>query len=84
MDQPGEIVDAAAVVHRHLERIDRQVRPQRAGGLPAHDHAGEHVDDERDVHPARVGLDVGEVRDPQDVGCRRTEVAVDQIGGPAK
>jgi hypothetical protein len=50
--------------------------------LPADDHAGEHIDDERDVHPARVGLDVGQIRDPQPVRCGRPELALDKIGGP--
>ena len=75
---------AAPVEHGHLERVDRQVGAQRARGLPADDHAGEHVDDERDVHPAGVGLDVGQVGDPQPVRGRRPELALDEIGGPVE
>jgi hypothetical protein len=52
--------------------------------LPADDHAGEHVDDERHVHPAGVRLDVGQVRDPQPVRCRCSELALDQIGWPVE
>ena len=69
------------VEHGHLERVDRQVGAQRPGGLPAHDHAREHVDDERDVDPTGVSLDVGQVRHPQPVRCRRPELAPDDIGG---
>jgi hypothetical protein len=64
VDQPVEAI-AAAVVHRHLERVDREVRAQGLRCLPADNHAGEHVDDECDVHPAGMRLDVGEIRKPR-------------------
>jgi hypothetical protein len=53
MDEAVEAVAAAPVVDGHLQGVDGQVGAQRAGGLPPDDRAGEHVDDERHVHPAR-------------------------------
>ena len=50
--------------------------------LPAHDHPGEDVEDERDVGPAGVGPDVGQVGDPQLVRRGRDELPVDQVLGP--
>ena len=83
MDQAGQVeAGAAAVEHGHLERVDREIGAQRPGGLPADDHPGEHVDDERDVDPAGVGLDVGQIGDPQPVRGRRPELALNHIGGP--
>jgi hypothetical protein len=55
MDETLEVVGPGSVVDGLLQGVDRQVRAQRSGCLPAHDHAGEHVDDERRVHPAAVG-----------------------------
>jgi hypothetical protein len=51
-------------VDRHLEGVDRQVGAQRPRGLPPDDYAGEHVDDERNVHPPGMGLHIGRVGDP--------------------
>ena len=80
MDQPVE-ADASSppVVHGHLKGVDGQIAAQRPRCLPAHDHAGEHVDDERHVHPPGVGLHVGEIGEPQAVRCRRPELALDKI-----
>lgn len=35
-----------------LQRIERQVRLHRSTHTPAHNAAGEHVDDEGDIHEA--------------------------------
>jgi len=70
---------ALTVPHGHLQGVECEVRAQRLGGLPAHDHPGEHVDHERDVDPPGVGAHVGDVGDPQPVRCRRSEAAFDQI-----
>ncbi len=59
-------------------------RPQQPGGLPADDHPGVHIDHDRDVDPSRVGLHVGDVRDPQPFPGRRREVPVDEVGCRAK
>ena len=81
MDQPVE-VRCGAVPDRHLERVERQVSTQRPRRLPADDAPGEHVDDERHVHPAAVGLDVGQVGDPEPVRPVSHEVSFDQVGRP--
>jgi hypothetical protein len=65
----------------HLQGVQRQGSPQRGGDPPADDHAGEGVDDKRHVGEPRPGGHVGQIRDPQAVGGRRGEVAVDQVGG---
>ena len=56
----------------------RSVR-ERAGDLPADDEAGADIHHEGDVDPAAVGLDVGEVGDPQPIRGRRSELASDQV-----
>ena len=81
MDQAVEdLAVAGAVPHRHLEGVDGEVRAQGLGDLPAHHHAGEHVDDEGGVDPAGVRLDVGEVGHPEAVGFVGMELAIDQVG----
>jgi hypothetical protein len=80
MNQLVEIVAGVMMVeHGHLQRVDRQVRPQQPGGLPADDHPRVDVDDERHIDPARVGRDVGEVGDPQRVRGGCPELALDEI-----
>ena len=49
------------------------------GHPPADDHPAEHVGDEADIRHPGPGRDVGQVGDPQLVGGRRGEVALDQI-----
>ena len=66
MHQSREV--GASRKDRHLECVDGQVASQRVRHLPANDEATEDVDDEGDVDPARVGLDVGQVRHPETVG----------------
>ena len=63
----------------HLQRVQRKICPQRFRQLPADHAAGEHIDDERGIHPAREGSAVGDVRDPQLVRSGRGEVAFDQV-----
>lgn len=81
MHQSREVVFVARV-DRHLERVDGEVTAQRGRRLPPDDGPREHVDDERDVGPAGVGLHVGEVCDPQPVRCRRHELAIDEVTRP--
>jgi len=56
----------------HLERVDDEVGPQVVGELPADDHPGVHVEDERDVQPALPRRDVGDVGEPQLFGRSAT------------
>lgn len=80
VNQAVELVAGTpAVLHGHLERVEHLVRARRCRGLAAHDEAGVDVDDERDVHPAGAGFDVGEIGDFEPVRGRRPEVPVDQI-----
>ncbi len=67
---------------RQLQRVQGQVRAQRARSLPADHEAREHVHDKRDVHPATVRLDVGEVRYPQRVRSWGAKLPRHQVGGP--
>ena len=52
------------------------------GDLPADDHPGEDVEDERDVGPPGVGADIGQVGHPQLVrrGRRRTSASPGPAG----
>ena len=81
MDQPVEDLTMAGPVRdRQLQGVDGEVGAQAVGDLPADDHAGEYVEDERGVHPAGMGLDVGEVRHPEPVGLVRPEAALNEVG----
>jgi len=51
-----------------------------AGDLPADDHPGEHVDQEREVHPPLPCAQVREVADPQAVRSVSREVPLYEIG----
>ena len=64
---------------RHIERRDHEVGGHGPTGLPPHDSATEHVDDERDVDHTGPGGAVGEIRNPQLIGTRRGEVALHEI-----
>jgi hypothetical protein len=64
----------------HLQGVQRQLCPQGGRHPPADDHAGEGVDDKRHVGEPGPGGHVGEIGDPQAIGSRCSEVAVDQIG----
>ena len=80
MDQPGES-EIVARVDRHLECVQGEIAAQRRGRLPPHDAATEHVDDERDVDPSGVRLDVGQIRHPESIGCRGEELPIDEVLG---
>ena len=76
MDQAGDVL--AGPLPRpqpHVQGVQGQVGAQAGGHLPADDHAGEHVEDERGVDPAGVRADVGQVGDPELVRRRRDELA---------
>lgn len=52
---------------------------QRRRQLPAEHTAGEHIDDEHGIDPAREGAPAGDIRDPQLVRGARGEVPFDQV-----
>ena len=50
--------------------------------MPANNRPRIGVDDEGDVRKTRPGTHVGQVGDPEPIGCRRMDVALDEIGRP--
>lgn len=56
-----------AGVDRHLKGVEREVAARRRRDLPADHETAEHIDDERDVDEADMGLDVGGISHPEPV-----------------
>lgn len=80
MDQTTQVGSgAAAGPQGHVEGIQGKIGAQRGGDLPAQHDPGEHVQDERDVDPAGVGADVGQVSHPQLVRGLSDELSLDQV-----
>src|SRR5690625_640099 len=78
--EPGDVVTCVLTgPDAHLQRVQGEVGPQRLRQLPADHAAGEHIDDERGIDPARERAAVGDVRDPQLVRSGRGEVTFDQV-----
>src|SRR5664280_1699029 len=78
--QRGDVVAVASAGPKaHLQGVEREVGAQRGGGLPADDAPAEHVEDERAVHPAGEGADVGQVGHPQAVLRGGGEVALHEV-----
>src|SRR5699024_1761597 len=78
--EPGDVVAGVlAGPDPHLQRVQSEVGPQRFRQLPADHAAGEHIDDERGIDPARERAAVRDVRDPQLVRGSRGEVTFDQV-----
>jgi mutator family transposase len=75
MDQPVEdLTGPGAIEDGHLQGVDGQVGAQAGRDLPANDHAGVNVDDERCVHPADMGPEGARRKDQplsRDVGLGR-------------
>jgi hypothetical protein len=83
MDQSRQVTAGVPTLpYGHLQGVQGQVGVEGGGDLPADDHPGEDVDDEGGVDPAGEGTDVGDVGDPERVGCIRGELPLDQVGGP--
>jgi len=66
----------------HAQRDQDQVGRLGRHRVPADDPLGEDVHDEGDVDEPRPGAHVGEVRDPDTVGCEGAEVPAQQVAGP--
>jgi hypothetical protein len=62
---------------RHLQGVQGQLGMKRGGDPPAHDGAAEGVDDEGHIDEPGPGVDVGQIRDPEPVGCWCSEVPID-------
>ena len=83
MNESGEVLSGPmAGPQTHVESVQREVGAQRCRYLPAHDPAGEDIEDERDVGPPGVRADVGQVGDPQLVGSRGGERSHDEVLRP--
>ncbi len=52
----------------HQQGLQRQVRGHAGLGGPADDTAREQIDDDTQIQPALVGLDVGDVGHPDLIG----------------
>jgi hypothetical protein len=68
-----------AVLDRHPERVDDQVRRGRRVDRPAHHSTREGVEDHGAVHLALAGGVLGDVGQPQAVGFGPGEVAIHEI-----
>src|SRR5580700_2523886 len=69
----------AAKPDSHFERVERKLGPQRIGNLPADNHPGKQVKDERSINKADGSFYVSNVSYPAAVRRRRGEVTFQQI-----
>ena len=63
----------------HVQSIGDQLGAQMIGDRPAHHPAGEHIEDDRGIHPALTRAVLGDVGDPEPVRALGTKLTVDQI-----
>ena len=63
----------------HLQGVHHQLGADVVGDRPAHDPAGEPVDDRAAVHPAVGGAVLGDVGEPHGVRCLWDEPALHQV-----
>lgn len=79
----GRALSAAAGASGHQRVLEGQQRQPRgvqaARDSPAHDPAGVHIGDERDLAEARQNPDIGDVSDPQLLRTSRSEIAFDEV-----
>jgi Protein of unknown function (DUF2699). len=68
-----------AAPHRHHQRLQHQVGVQGRSHRPADDLPGEQVHDRRQVQPAFVGADVGDVGDPGTIGGYGVELPCQMV-----
>ena len=80
VDEPGE-VRCAPAPDRHLEGVEGELGAQGGRHPPADDRAAEGVDDERRLAEARPRGHVADIGNPQPVGLRGREHAVDEVRG---
>src|SRR5215203_6006540 len=76
MDEPRL---RAAVVDRHVQSIQDQLRLQVVCHGPSDDPSGVGIQDKREVEPAFPGTHVSDVRDPQAIWSLRSEVALHEV-----
>ena len=78
MDQPRV---GSAIPDGHVEGVHHQLGSEVVGHRPANHPAAEDIQDHGQVQPARPGRDVGDVRGPHPIRCRRREPPPDQVWG---
>src|SRR5271156_4479678 len=66
----------------HFERVERKLGPERIGNLPADNHPGKQVEDERGINKAGGSFYISNVSYPAAVRRRRREVAFQQVRRP--
>jgi len=75
-----EVGAGPTLAERHPQRIEDEVGAHVGCQLPADDSAAEGVDHEGKERSALPGAQLGEVPDPEPVGRRSAEVALDEVG----
>ena len=80
---PDESGVGAAAGEGHLERVGNELGAHVIGHRPADDAAAVQVLHGDEIEPALPGTKVGDVRDPDLVGRRGAELALDEIVGDA-
>ncbi len=73
------ILPEAAIMHRLLQGIEDEPCVRRGADTPADDLAGIGVDDEGNINEASPSGDIGEVADPEHVGCWHPELPVHPV-----
>src|ERR1700676_4468346 len=68
-----------AFAERHVKRWQYQFGAQMSFHRPAHNLAAERVEHHRQIKKAGPGWNVANVSDPQTIGRRRGEVALNEI-----
>ena len=66
--------------HGHHERVERELSVHPWLHRPAHDLAREQVDDSRQIEPALVRADVGDVGHPDPIRAVNVKVLLQPVG----
>jgi len=74
-------LDGAPVMDGLFQGVEHEACVSSLARPPANDPAGVGIDDESHIHKAPPGGDVGEIADPEHVGCGNTELAVHLVQG---
>ena len=64
---------------RHVQRLEHEFGAQRIGHRPAHDPAVECIDDECEEQESGPGRSVGDIGDPERLGCVGLESTLDEV-----
>ena len=69
----------ATLPERHVEGVEHELRAQVVSHGPADHAAAEGIQHDGEVQEPRPGGDVGDVRNPEPIGCVGGEVALNQV-----